>query len=579
MRTNKTPKGIFIIAAVVVAVVGIYSALWFTQASVAKKQITAFISRINSNSEIITYDAITTEGFPSALIVRIMKPTIALPMKSLLKPIGEQMPPAPDGTDQAAMRKALFELPEWVETIALDGNIAFKVNTQSNSYQIEPVGDYEVTSKINNDTMRYSVIFEEGQRGCNLHFSQSKSGSALQLWNWDYLTDGEAALNALQKLECHAPGLKTYISKGSDASYTSAPITFVYENNGKGDTIDASLKLEDAEYFASAGLDRLMTHYYNALYPNEAMPLHYRMEPLGKQKINFDGSLAFNKVTPESAPIKIILKDFSYQSDITDSKNAFSIESESISGGAKVAWNLKSDTRFKEGAYENYLSQAKEYATSMYRLFNVTQPGVMKMDETSFVKQYQSIVPRIHELGNIGIAFAGNGELKDGLGMPLEIETLAINVNPYGVEAKGKGEIPSAMMPVPTGDYLLTCRGCFAMVDDVTAWFNRFQPLLKEMDAASYWATLQVTPQVVDGLKSFMQKLAPNDVDEFHYALALEKSGAISINKKPIEEVSALYEAELGKLLDAKQQSLNITPDALTKPHPIATSETLPPTL
>lgn len=580
MEACKLPRWTLLALTLPLMAAALLALLWLFQAHIAKKEVAAFISRLNGQNEMISYKSITTEGFPSALVVRIHQPVVKFPLQKTLKPLGEQMPSAADGTDQAEIRKILLALPEWEETIKLDGDIAFSVNAASDHYQLKPLGKYQIESMINGRTLRYEIAMDEGARGCQINFA---SRPLLGLWRWDYLLgDSTKAADALQKLECHIPSLRLFINHASKPSYTSEPTVFLYENQGQGDMLNIKIQFENAEYMASDAFDELTVHYYHAAYPEQALPQHYRMAPLGKQHVHANAHMSFHKTMPKSAPMTIVMDDFTYRSEISDWQNSLSITSEALDKGGKLSWNLKSNTSFKEAAYRNYLSQAAEYASSMYRNLKATGNAFAQLDEAGFVSQYQSLVPKIHEFGIIQIAFAGNGVFKDSVSMPVELEALAVNVNAYGIEAKGKGEVPT-LSPLPTGEYYLACRSCLLLVDDLAAWFQRLQPLLKEAEATNYWANLPLTPEVIAGVKQFLQKLDPSGTDVLHYTITLDPAGNMAINHKPMEAIEQLYHEEVGRLLNASADSYSPTPLSPTfkavPVQPVTTTAPTPPTL
>jgi hypothetical protein len=551
MDARKKKKLVMISALIPLIAIGGYTALWFSQANIAKTQIIALIKKLNADREIITYQSIETTGFPSSLIVRIEKPSLSIPVSDLMKPFGQALPIAPDGTDQANMRKALLEAPDWLEELSLDGNISLIVNALSNTYRITATGNSQGQSKIGESIISYRSEFSDGTRVCEMAFRQANSGSALKLWNWEYLNNPQAALQSLRKIDCRIPAVKSYVDQSTTAGYNSEPITMFFENIGSGDDIDAHVKLDFPNYSGTKELDTLLEHYFKGIYPEEELPKRYRMSALGNQKLLLDASVAFNSATPESAPIKINVRDLTYVSAISENRSSLLLESGGLSTGGKISWDVKSDNSFKEPAYHSYIEEAGTFAKQMYRTAKADSHP-LTMSEDIFVSGYQSLVPKVHELGTLKFIFTGNGELKQGTNMPVALTALSINTEPYGVEASGKGEIASAMMPTPTGEYQLKCRNCFSLVDDVAAWMQKLQPLLREIEGDSYLSSIAITPESIAGIKQFLQKLDPNGTETLlTYAIKLAPSGEVSINETPLQEVAALFEENAGKILNA----------------------------
>lgn len=539
----------WILLVVLVLAAAGYGGLWFTQAKVAKDQVTNMLASLNQQGEYLTYESITSTGFPLEVGVSINNPVLNLPLSTMLKPLAQSMPITPDGSDAADMRKSLLNLPDWQERIALDGRILITVNALSNAYTITPEGSYSGTSSLAEETTQYNVTTNSNPRGCHLQFKEAiASESFLNLWNWQALSQNpEALLKNLQRFNCDIPGYEyTY---DNAPVLTAKPASLAFSNQTSGDMLDMNFELNAKGLKATEAYDALVNRYYQAIY-GTTLPKHYSISQYGEQSFSLKGLVKLNEKEPQLHPIHVELGDFTFTSDITNSTYSLRVKANptgNMSGNGEIYSKMTLNSN--ETGYQLYLSQADEFANNLLSQLPPAQAKLINKEALNAAMR--KIVPKIHELGELMYELDVKADAKEAGAIDVSLDNIEFGATPYGLKAVGKLNIASILLPIPTGNIDLTCRNCTNFVNDLAAWADTLKPLIAMTDQShAYDDFIRLDTRAVGtALIGFLRKTDPKGVDNLNFAIELTPEGAFTVNGLTADILAAMAQEDLLPLL------------------------------
>ena len=549
-------KLVWVLISVAVLATGGYYMLWQAQATIARDQVVEVLKSANQHHPFITYESVEPTGFPLAVGVSINKPVIDLPVSTFIQPFAATMPTAPDGTDMANIRKSLLSLPNWQEKLVLDGRIVITIDALSNTYHIQPEGHYSGTSYVGQESWEYAIA-TSGTRGCDIAFNDSiASESFANLWNWQILSqEPEKLIKNLKRFDCNIPDYE-YINKtsGKKMLLVKAAKLF-FANNSANGMIDMALDINIPSMQGTEAYDALAEKYFQLLY-KEPLPEHYRLSIHGDQSMRVKGSLNMHEQEPNQHPMRIVVDEFSFHSDIADTDYRLNLAfnpTGDMSGDGEI-YN-KMTFSGNEQAYKLYLAQAKQIADDIYEPMKAA--GNISVSKGELTSALQQVVPKLHELGQIIYEVDIKGNAQEGGKADIALNNIEIGTTPYGLKANGSLNIASMMIPMPTGAVDVTCRACELLVTNVVDWFGRLKPLLAMTEDAEEYAPLMALDEqdAATRLTRFLRKIDPKGAENLNFAVKFEANP--TINGLDTAKLIAIFNEELAPLFVQPAQEVS----------------------
>ena len=544
--------GIVVIALLLIAVGG-YVGVWYAQAKVAKSQVMAGLDAVNGLHPLISYESITTTGFPLSVGVSINQPVVEVPVSKFLKPFAHALPIAPDGSEVANIRRSFLNIPAWQEKIVLDGRIVVTVDALSNSYHIRPEGSYAGNTAIGDEDWKYAINSGDEARGCHIAFNQGiASESFLQLWNWQLLSeDPEVLLRNIKKVDCDIPSIEYFSNLLDKQSYNSEPSHIFFENNSTADVLDFKFDLNLPGMQANEAYDELAERYFQLIY-NRPLPDHYRLSLYGKQSMRLKGEVSINEKQPEKHPMRIVLDQFVFNSEVANTEYSLRLITNptgDTSGTGELVNRLTASAN--EKGYDLYLSRIEEAIGGLHDQLALLgdAPDVNKDELTAMIK---NVVPRAHELGEMIFSIDANLDAKEAGSVALNIGDIELGATPYGLKGNGGFEVASIALPIPTGQVDLECRSCEHFVTDIVKWSAKLKPLMRVSgNESEYAAFLNMDEQELGArLVRFLKSIDSSGNADLKFAIKLDESGVFTVNKLSTNELVLGLINELGPLIN-----------------------------
>lgn len=537
-------RKIILVSLVVFAVVigGSMVITWFLQASTTKHNVEQLIQAINEKQPYITYDTIKTSGFPSEVLVTIVRPHFTGRMDQLIASL------------QQAHGKPATPMPEWNEDVTLDGNITLGINAMSDHYTLGISGNWVNHGKIG--TQSIDTISQSIADSCVLEMGHN-GGLFGSLWNFGALLNNRDVLKDFRKLDCSTSNYNVIDANSKAPLFTSAPSRFYASFQPQGDNSQFRfyMKFSDAEV-TPAG-DNLISIYFNTIAPD--YPFSSKLSMYGKQNVEVDvsysGPADVQNRNAKDAPFDVSINKFDINNLAYTSTTTFHL-SHNVQGTNHVAkLAFKSEASFNE-IYDTLLQDTvkrmvTEITSGKDPQYANLQPIIQKHTPDEWYAIIYPAVPNFHSLGKtvlwLDLGYQGNENLSAG---DVDLTSLEISASPYGITGKGTAKLAQTQM-VPTANVTLVCTNCLRMIDDVAAYWGRVEKVMAELNTTQP-PQPPLDPKLVEGFKTFLSALAePSAADKttFAYALVSDGGSNIAINGKRIDEVMSLYNQQVAPFM------------------------------
>jgi hypothetical protein len=523
---------------------------WYAQASATRDAIEKTIARINANQQFITYEAIETSGFPTNVYVSIIKPRFTGRIDELFKGLKQPQPTTatdPVTGQPVAQPVPLSNLPEWHEDILLNGQLTLGINALSNQYTLHTKGDWVTNSHIGGQA--FNVTHQQaGDTYCSLQMQ--RTGSIFSsLWNFESLSrDGQSYVQDFRMLDCILPGSNMINEATKERLGGSGAMRFYITSLPMGENHQLRFYVTAADIEISPQGDVLMSAYFNALNPHNRFQRSF--SAYGKQNINIDFSYngpADLKNKGNNPNIDIALSPFSITNDVYTQNLSVYVNNKTLEQARESKVAFRADTKVSD-KYDMLIQEWLE--AFIADVYNSDDPQLLplkaQMQRYPMEQLYPIIypaIPNFYSLGNIvqavDLSYNGNPDLTAG---NVTLTDFDISFTPYGIKGSGYAKLEAAQPP--TSEVLLTCTNCFQMIDDAVAYTGRVQQMMMYFSPEQA-AMLTVSPELVDGVKSFLRLVAgvPKEqaAQEMQYTINSAGPAGITINGRPIAQVVSMY--------------------------------------
>jgi hypothetical protein len=515
---------IFIIIILAAVIFGGMSAMWWLQASNARKNIEAGIADFNTGPVKLSYDAIETSGFPLKLVVSLINPKLNGRVDVLLDPNKQRA------------------LPEWDENAALQGTASLSIDALSSKYTFVMNGAWKNTSTLNGQPVALASKADISAQ-CSLVLNRA-GGWASSLWNFSALKDhSNEFMSDLRLFDC-ALGDLAIVEPQTGATLAQSGAQRLYiSSDPKGDKREIRFYLKGADSFVTPDGDRVFAAYSRAFSP-QTMPT--MLSAYGKQNTEVDftyiGPLDWTG-DPRIAPVEIHLSKFAITNDAYNINASFDLSNaaDAQKQSARVAFT--SEANFNQ-PYSALLHDAvRSMITDLLAQQKIPAPlppSIKNYTPDSLYALLAPAIPDFHTFGKctaaLDLSYQGGAGFSGG---DFTLSNLELSVAQYGITAKGTGKrAPGALMPAVNMTF--NCRNCLQMVDDVAGYTSHIQSITGALSPEK--PVMPLNTATIEGYKNFLQALASDEGGgNFSFVILSDGKMGVTINNKHMDEVLMLY--------------------------------------
>lgn len=536
-------KLLIVLIVILIAAAGGGYVYWQQQAKDAEQKVAGVINRMNSGGQWISYESLSTSGFPMNVTVRVNKPVITVPTGMLMNFLTASQrgkPGAPELTIPA----------DWKDTVYFGDAIVIRMPLGKDETVIITEGASRTESVMNGQTTTISQK-PEANSTCTVAFSAGgRKAVGDQLAAGAPQALGQTFATYFRSLDCDY-GASAWVDEATSevlSRFDGATLDVSYTPSQGRVQWQTAMRVEGSE-FTKAG-DAWIQRYIATIDPKGELGLDMPFAALGKQRVAMDFSMDAPmplQTASKTTPIMVNLKEFSYKSDLYDFGVSFLLDHKPDASGAL---NSASTFDYRSTVTPEYMTYLAE---SMERKFKAsleanpaTSPATKALLERYTAEELSrkifAIIPRFDQLGTVAAGWdgtvKGDAKLTDAT---LDLKRLEIGCTPYGLSAVGNvARTPQS--PIPTTNITLTCRQCEPMIRDVTGWMERVSAFLMEV-APEKAAQFAVPPGMAEGLVRFVTSIgAPAETGNYVFELKSTPDGNMSINNKPAMEVMAAFQ-------------------------------------
>jgi hypothetical protein len=554
--------------AFIILIVAALSITWFYRASNMKKDIAAAFASVVIGDTKITYDDITTSGFPLTMDVTIVNPHIVTNVTKL--------------ADQIDFEKTLKleRLPQWNEDITIDGNLRLSVNMFSNKFKIQLDGNVISKSNIAGKDIG-SITQPGGPTVCELTTSNN-SGLLGNLWNLRaWMSDSSSFLRELRSMDCITPPLTVTATASNAKAFSSGGVRLYISRAPKGEMSDLRFYLTAKDSEATPAYDDIYGSYMQALAPGSKFvsPAIY-----GKQNIEFDSTYSgsenlsgpnFKNLPLEAKITRLYISNAAYQlNGSLEVNNKYKDNIRNISFGYKLelAGNDMLTNMLRSSLHDRFSNIGSSPAAATdNREQRETRKKIALIPQEKTGQLINFIVPDFARLGKITTAIDLNYSGDDKLNaFQAELKALELSATPYGITATGAGQ-KSGDSPL-AGNISIRCNNCMALVDNGVAYLKGLHQALTLL-SPNKLQEFNLSQNTVDGIKDFLESLSPEGVDGNKDNLKFDivnNGKTISVNGKGLMEVAQIFSQTVAPTLPKGAMAPPAVGPAGTNPPPAA---------
>jgi hypothetical protein len=517
---------------------------WFDRASVAKDTIKLRLESLNTADSKVTYEAITTSGFPFSMNVSIVKPHFVGRIDKIL-----------EGKNLEKILK-IETLPQWGEDYLLNGSIDLSVNVFSNRFKLTQRGNFETKGNISGKTITLNTEFS-GNNTCYLHLKKT-GGMFGKLWDFYALYNNkDSNIRDFRSFNCVLSSGKTVNSETNETlmTYADSSISAIYEPHK--DLSDARFYLKLSDFEVNKAYDEIASVYHQSLFPNKIIPAP---SSYGKQNIEIDisynGTENWKSPEAKNSPLdfkinKFVISNAAYNTDM-------SAKVQNIINGDErntiVYYKSESTvTELFNSLLKNELLTTRESLISNELMPQEMKDNISKLSTEEINGLISSIIPDFASFGKtlveLDMNFSGTKELNSG---NTTIKSLEFSTVPYGITANAAADRNKDTMAV-SGNASLSCRNCLNMVGDIMGYFKRVASVVSALSPKTV-ANIKISPELVQATKDFLVAIAPSNEGTLKFDLINDGAGKITINGKNTFELMELFNKIVAPVLQNEQQ-------------------------
>ncbi len=566
-------KMILLCTCVFLAIAGVcFTFAWFTQARTLQATVEKYIAKLNEKQTYITYDSLSTSGFPTSVNVAIVNPHFKGRADEFLKLFI---------ADTSKMN-----LPQWDEDSVLAGSVSVGVNLFANQYNMHVDGAWRGVSTIGGKTYQMTTT-NAGQSNCTLKM-KSHMGLFGTLWDFKALSElnGKELVQDLRLLDCDSPGYSITDTNTNDVLMASGPIRFFVSSEeaaGGSQTRQVRVYLKGTDSEVSPKGDAVLAAYTSALFPGS--PMAPNASVYGKRNVELDfsynGPLSLEGGL-KATPMAVDLNTFTLNNQVYQSQANFHYLNGAGDKGrtTKITFNAQSD--FSEQYDALLRDMVKGFILQLYSPFvpqpaNI-QPLIRKYSADDLFNIVQPSLPNLHSLGRLTqtLDFNYNGDADMTAG-DITFNNFALTAAPYGIAGRGSLQM-TAGHPMPAANILLSCANCGRLVDDITDYTGRLQRTIATIAEQPIQGGL--TPAQAEGVKAFLTQLSQPSADQadktaLNFAIVSDGVSTVTISGKRMDEVMAIYAQTIAPTLSQNQPASQLpvppaapAPSLMIQPHP-----------
>lgn len=537
-------------------ITGGYCIAWYTQASHAKTNVEQFIANLNKQQTYLTYDAIETSGFPSALQISIVRPHFSGRVDELWKSLMASVPP----TEQPAAGMPLSNLAAWNEDMLLDGRVVMSINALSDHYSLRFSGPMQSKSNINGQEI--ATAYEPaGEFTCNLQLQQGSFFGSL--WNFSTLEErGKEVLNDFRALDCVSLGNTISNAQTKEKLSSVGPQRFYITHDMVSGTrqLRAYIKVSDAEVLPAA--DPIIKTYMDALTIDSSFPF----SAYGKQNVEMD--FAFTgpvdwQNNNTNQPFSITLSKFDLLNNIYTTTASFYLNNGTTGVDRSARLALKAESAFTPAYNDLLQSTVRRYIRQVYADPDLAKSELRPVSDTLHKytpeEMYNIVSPALPDLPSLGkivqnidASYQGSADFTSG---SANLAAFEMSATPYGITGSGSAKMTQGHLP--QSSFTFAWANCFKMIDDIASYVSRLRTAVAYFDPQQA-QQLNLEPDLVQGVKDFLSALAgpaSGNASAFTYAIASNDTG-ITINGKDMNSVMGLYREYLLPAVNRRMQNM-----------------------
>jgi hypothetical protein len=502
-----------------------FAVLWVLQSSKIEKDFIAQVAQFNGGPMKLTYDALEVSGFPMRMNLNLINPKLVGRMDLLFDPNKQK------------------KLPEWNETALLQGTVQFGIDIFSSHVEFIMSGAWKNTSTIGDQTL--SLLGKaDTVTQCTFHIKRS-SEWMYAMWDFDSLAKrGKELASDFRLFDCFVNNIQLVDAQTNVTLMQSGPQRFYISHEPQDIKREVRVYFKGVDSVVTPDGDRMLAGYYRAFAPHAIPPM---ASAYGKQNGEIDftytGPIDW-KGDPKTMPIEAHLGRFNITNDAYIINTTFDLVNgmDNQNQFARVA--------FKTEAIYNQIYNALVQETIRGAIQQVIDNPTPTNPLSSFLKDnrdpnvvYAIIAPAIPDFYALGkstaafdVSFQGNVGFTTG---DFTLADLELSVAPYGLTGKGSGKRAAGTL-IPAVSVILRCRNCLQMVNDLMLYTNRLHDIAIMLSGTTTLPFFDA--RSIEGYKEFLRTLAEDDGGgNFTYAIVSDGNGAVTINKKPMDQVLMLY--------------------------------------
>jgi hypothetical protein len=542
-------------AALLVASIGGFYALWSNNANNTKKEIEQIVTNLNGLNSTVTYDTLIASGFPFELNISIVRPHIMGHIDRLI---------SKDFIENGLHKQAL---PDWSEDFTLNGNIVLSANLFSNKYKMLVQGNWDGKSSIAGKPVAVSSE-SIGDSMCELQLQRTPAEMLENLWNFKPFTEAKMDASSgfmenFRSFECTNLGGKLIDSTSKEVIASNSGSNLLIARTPSQDglsNIHFYVKIVDSEV-TKAG-DAFFANYTQAFNSN-AQPLPLSLS--GKQNmeidISYNGADDWKNPEAKNLPLDVQISKFIFSSD---------------AGQGNISFHLSND---KKDAVRNASISYKSEVTATDVMRKITAENIANTFRTTTVKPEElatiafSVTPDFTSLGKIVAAIDAKYTGDDNFNGEATLSSFELSTTPYGLTANGSAK-KLAESPAPNGNLSISCNNCIALIDDGAAYAKRVQSAIATFEPQTA-AFIDVSPESVQKFKDFLLAISTPTDGNLKFDIVSTGTAEPTVNGKNISEIMALFSQQVA--MPASPTPASSAPESAAPVVPVATTATTPP--
>lgn len=508
---------------------------WLSRSSTVKEDVKKYLASFKSSGLDVTYDSITTSGFPFSMNVSIANPHFVGDVNQILK--------------RSIFVKNLNvdSIPKWTEDYTLSGSIDLSVNALSDKFNISVNGSFlgkaDIAGKLVSISTQYAT------NTCNLNVKRS-SGIWGNLWDFYILSENKETVFAdFRTLDCTISSGKAINNDTKETILTYDGMRVYLTNEPKGNVASTRFYIQIKDMEATKAYDSVYATYIQALAPNTKIP---SLSLYGKQNIEVDlsynGSSDWKSAEAKNIPLDFKINKFFISNAAYNSNTNFSVASNLNEGTRKALISFKSEataTELLAAILKEHLHSLVSSVLAEPAVSSEVKEKLSSMSPEALDKLITSVIPDYVALGEMVSAIDVNYSGKDDFSIfQTDLTALEFSASPYGITAKGSAKRDEGN-PIPYGDILVTCTNCLKMIDDIVDYANRVKNAISVFSPEV--TAIDIAPEKIQAVKDFLVALQEPSADKSVIKFDLvndDKKGTL-INGKSVMQVMELY----GKIL------------------------------